>query len=209
MKRLFIALFAISGLAFTANAQEFGFSQGNVIVEGNIGFNSTNDKGTDAKTNSFEITPKVGYFLTDKVAIGIQLGFGTGKSENLTAVGSEVKTNNFGAGVFGRYYFLELGKRFKTYTEVGVGYGSNKTETTPATGATTITEKANGFAIGAGVGANYFLTEKIALNFQLADVIGFSSLKPDGGKAETNFGLAAGGVKNIFDEATFGLVFKF
>lgn len=208
MKRLFIALIAISGLATTANAQEFGFAKGNVIIEGNIGFNSTNNKNTEEKESAFNFNPKVGYFLTDKFAIGVDVAFNTMKAEDET-VGSEVKTNAFGAGVFGRYYFLELGKRFKTYTEIGVAYGNNKTETTPATGATTITEKANGFAIGAGVGASYFLTEKIALNFALVDLIGYRSLKPDGGKAVSEFGLNAGNVNNIFDAATFGLTFKF
>lgn len=208
MKRLFIALFAISGLALTANAQEFGFKQGNGFVEGNVGFHSSNDKNTDTKVNEFEITPKVGYFLTDKVAIGIQLGVSTSKNENSTT-GYEKKVNDLGAGVFGRYYFLELGKRFKTYTEVGVGYATSKTETRPTTAANTNTVKSKVLGIGAGVGANYFLTEKIALNFALANVIGFTSEKVDGQKAVTNFGLNAGSINNIFDAAQFGLVFKF
>jgi len=32
------------------------------------------------------------------------------------------KGNNFGVGAFGRYYFLEVGSRFKTYAELGAGY---------------------------------------------------------------------------------------
>ena len=211
MKRLFIALIAISGLAFTANAQEFGFSQGNVILEGNIGFNSTNDKNAEVKANEFEFSPKVGYFLTDKIAVGLKLRLATEKEEDYTSGAESIdKTNAFGIGVFGRYYFLELGKRFKTYAEVGLGYGTSRSETEVG-GTTTKAPKVNTLGLNAGIGANYFLTERIAINVGLVDVINFGSEKVDvsGAKAKTNFGLNAGSVNNIFDLATFGLTFKF
>lgn len=211
MKRLFIALIAISGLAFTANAQEFGFAKGNVIVEGNIGFNSENDKNAEEKSSSFGINPKAGYFVTDKIAVGLSLGFNTTKEEDYAAGSESVdKTNSFDIGVFGRYYFLELGKRFKTYAEVGLGYGTSRDETEVG-GTTTKGPKVNTLGINAGIGANYFLTEKIALNVGLANIINFESQKVDvsGAKASTNFGLAAGTVNNIFDVATLGLTFKF
>ena len=71
MKKLLFAAAAVFAFA-TANAQEegstFGFSQGNILLEGNLGFSSSNDKNTETKTNSFEFNPKAGYFLNDKFA---------------------------------------------------------------------------------------------------------------------------------------------
>ena len=127
MKKLLFAAVAVFAFSI-ANAQEegstFGFSKGNVIVEGNLSFLSTNDKDIETKTNEFEFNPKAGYFLTDDFVLGVQLSVGSDKEE---VAGTETdKNSNFGAGVFGRYYFLDLGERFKTYAEAGVGFNSGK-----------------------------------------------------------------------------------
>ena len=61
MKKLFFAA-AIAVFGFTTvNAQddatEFGFGEGNVFVEGSLGFSSTNDKNFDTKSNTFNSAP--------------------------------------------------------------------------------------------------------------------------------------------------------
>ena len=154
-------MLALSAFTF-AKAQDmgsgsFGFSEGNILVEGNLGFNSNNDKNNDTKSNSFTISPKVGYFVTDKFAVGAQLGYASSKEE--TAGVDTDKNSVFTAGVFGRYYFLDLGQRFKTYTDLGVDFASGKNDITDV--------KANGVGIGAGIGVNYFVTDCIVLNFAL------------------------------------------
>src|SRR5690606_30671655 len=148
-----------------ANAQEtetktFGFNEGDIFVEGNLLYNSTNDKNTEEKTNSFQFNPKAGYMVTGDLAVGIELGIGSGKTE---VDGEEVsKETNFSAGVFARYYFLPLGERFKPYAEVGAGFRSDKLEEGGFEG------KGKGFGIGLDLGINYFVTENIAINFGLA-----------------------------------------
>ena len=207
MKKLVLALALISGLAFTANAQDFGFKKGNVLLEGNIGFSSTNNKNAEEKETSFNFSPKAGYFVTDKIAVGVQLAFGSEKQEDYAAGATAFdKDNTFGAGVFGRYYFLELGKRFKTYTEAGLGFASVKSETNLGK-----SPSVNEFAFNAGVGANYFLTEKLAINVGLTDVINFTSRKVDvaNAKSVTNFNVKAGSINNILNAAQFGLALKF
>jgi len=69
--------------------------------------------------------------------------------------------------------------------------------------------KVNNIGVNAGIGANYFLTEKIAVNFAFANVVGFNSSKASGSKATTNFGANINQYNNFFDAATFGLTFKF
>ncbi len=210
MKKLFITLTVIAGLAFSSKAQEFGFKQGDVLVEGNIGYNSTDEKDTEEKESSFNFNPKAGYFLSDKFAIGVGLSLNSSKFEDYSGASSEIeKSNVLGVGVFGRYYFLEIGKRFKTYAELGAGYVSRKDELEVA-GVTT-EGKSNGFGIDASVGANYFLTEKIAINFTLANVIGYNSVKADvdGAEGTNNFYLNVNQFNNFFNTATIGLTFKF
>ncbi|TWI08078.1 outer membrane protein, partial [Flavobacterium cauense R2A-7] len=177
MKKIILSVAAVFAFGF-ANAQEevkeakgFGFSKGNIMVEGNLGFSTGKSTdsfgGTDTeetKTSSFNFNPKAGYFLTDKIAVGVELNLASGKTEvtDMTVtpnVTNEGKTNSFGAGVFARYYFLDLGQRFKTYAEAGLGFGSQKWETNG-----TETRKDSNFGLGIDLGMNYFVTEKMAIN---------------------------------------------
>lgn len=209
-KLLFAAAFVAFGL--TANAQEeqtFGFAEGDVIVEGNLGFNSENDKNTEIETSAFEFNPKVGYFLSDDLAVGVQLMLDTDKETDGMA-DTETKTTTFGAGVFARYYFLDLGKRFKTYGEFGVGFDSAKTEV-EVPGVDVDDFKTNGIGAGLGLGLNYFVKENIAINFALTDVLSFRSDKADvdGAEAVTSFNGNLNVFNNFFQTAQFGLTWKF
>ncbi len=202
MKKVLLSAVALLAFGF-ANAQEeekgFGFAKGDVIVEGNLSFNSTNDKNTEVKTNSFQFNPKVGYFLNDKFAIGVELGLGSDKEE--TAGTETDKNSNFNAGVFGRYYFLDLGKRFKTYAEAGLGMESGKAGLGDA--------KYSGFGFGAGLGMNYFVSDSFAINFALTDVLSYSSQKWDGAENVSEFGANVNVFNNFFTTAQFGLTYKF
>ena len=203
MKKVLLTAVAVLSLTFV-NAQEeekagFGFSKGNVIVEGNLGFGSTNDKNTEVKTSNFEFNPKVGYFVSDKFAIGVELGVGSNKEE--TAGTETNKNSNFNAGVFGRYYFLDLGQRFKTYAEAGLGMTSGKFSLADT--------KYSGFGAGAGLGINYFVSESFAINFGLTDILSYSTAKVDGGENVSEFNGNVNVFDNFFSTAQFGLTFKF
>ena len=216
MKKLLL-LSAIAVFGFSnVNAQEegektFGFEKGNIIVEGGINFgSSTDDDGTvEEKNSSFNFMPKAGYFINDKFAVGIELGIGSGKNEITTGgTSSEDKTSSFSGGVFARYYFLDLGKRFKTYAEAGAGFGSSKLEQAGVTDEL----KTTGFNIGIDLGINYFVTECFAINFGLSDLLSFSSNNTEFGNAEsdtTSFNGNLNIFNNFFDTAQFGLTYKF
>ncbi|RXJ51381.1 outer membrane beta-barrel protein [Gelidibacter gilvus] len=200
-KVMFMAAFAVFGLS-NVNAQEvettYGFEEGSIMLEGGLGFNTTNNKNSDTKTSGFTISPKVGYFLTEDFAVGVE---GLYASSTREVAGIDTGDNkSFGAGVFARYYFLDLGKRFKTYTELGLGYVSNKDKIADV--------KADGFGAGLNLGINYFVTENIAISFGLADVLSYSSAKVDGGKAVSGFNGNINVFNNFFDTAQFGLLFK-
>ncbi|KDN54280.1 OmpW family outer membrane protein [Flavobacterium seoulense] len=202
MKKVVLSVVALLAITF-ANAQDakdFSFSQGDVLVEGNLGFGSTNDKNTEEKTNTFSITPSVAYFLTDKFAVGAQLGYTSDKRE-VAGIDTD-KESEFDAGVFGRYYFLDLGQRFKTYADAGVGFTTIKDDINDT--------KVNGFGAGVGLGINYFVTERIVLNFALRNIISYQSVKPDGGENVSQFGFDLNGnIANPFSAASFGVGYKF
>lgn len=204
MKKIILTVAAVFALSF-ANAQDkkeskgFGFSEGDIFVEGSLTMNSTNDKNTDVKTSSTDFAPKAGYLVTDKFAVGVSLGIESGKT---TSGSTTSKTSGFHVGAFGRYYFLEVGERFKTYTEFGFAIGSDKSAASV---------KTNTFDLGAGLGMNYFVTPKVAISFGLGNVINYGTSKTDqsGDKGENSMNVNVNVFNNFFNTPTFGALYKF
>ncbi|WP_179337764.1 outer membrane beta-barrel protein [Winogradskyella ludwigii] len=205
-KLLFTAAVAVLGFTSVSAQEEvktYSFAEGDIFIEGMVGFSNTNDKNTEDKTSNFNISPKVGYFMSEDLAIGGELSFQSFKSE-IGGVDA-ADASGFGVGVFARYYFLDLGERFKTFTEFGVDYGSLNDKS----GSEDV--KLNSFNAGLDLGINYFVTEKIALTFGLKNVLSFSSSKYDfdGAEAVSEFNLGFGDVANPFGgTANFGILFK-
>src|SRR5690606_9812479 len=218
MKKIVLSLAVlVTGVAAQAQEKTYGFSEGYILLEGSLRANTQDDKTEMVKISTFNFTPKAGYFVTDKFAVGLGLNIGSEKEENYTDVNADrrtVKGNNFGFEVFGRYYIVDL-NRFQPYAELGVGYNSLGGEITrydeaTSTTITTDLDKTNRFGVNATLGFNYFVTPKIAINFALSDLIGFNSQKTDvsGAKATTDFHANINNFNNFFDTATFGLTFK-
>ena len=205
MKKIILSLVAVFAFGI-ASAQDgdFGFKKGNLFLEGNLKLGSVteNTSGTEKKTNTFEFTPQAGYFLSDKFAVGLGIGVG---SEKIKVAGNQTsKSNNFGFGFFGRYYFLELGQRFKVYGQGNVALDFSSLQT----GSGTDKAKATTFGVGAGLGINYFVTPKLAINFGLADVVSFNTTKPKDGEASNEFKVNINEFNNFFgSNATFGLTY--
>ena len=172
----------------------FGFKNANNI--------STSDCAPKPLFNAGYALPpsSASILLNDDFALGAQLDFGTFKREEQ---GNDTAEDNFfGAAVFGRYYFLDLGQRFKTFTELGIGYGRTNDKLNDF--------KTNNFGAGLDLGINYFVTEKIALTFGLDDILSFNSSKVDasGAKASNEFNFGIGEVNNPFGgTANFGILF--
>lgn len=126
MKKL-LTVSAMLILGF-ANAQ---MTKGDWVISGNtgLGFNNTNSftkvqgvKYGEVKTSSFSVTPSVGYFVTDGLAVGIDLGFNsisTKENSNKTTVSS------FSVMPTATYYF-KTGSKFIPFLGAGIGYSTNK-----------------------------------------------------------------------------------
>jgi len=198
MKKLILTLAAVFAFGF-ANAQEAkesseGFSKGDVFVTGGIGFGSETEG--DFKESGFEFSPAVGFFVTEKIALGARINLTSGKFEE--PLEEDEKFNSFQAEVFGRYYWTPASK-FSIFGELAVGFGSNKFEQGPAE----FTE--NTFGVNAGVGVNYFLSSNWSIEAGWAG-LGFNSNDNGGNGVESTdtFGLAID-----LSSINFGLNYKF
>lgn len=194
MKKLLLSAVAVFAFTF-ANAQDGeGFSKGDVFVSGSVGFNSS--KQGDAKSNEFSFSPAAGYFLTENIAAGARLNVVSGENTD------ESTYSEFGAEVFGRYYFTPASK-FSLFGELAVGFGNEKTER--EIGLVKVETKHSNFGVNAGVGVNYFLSNNFAIEAKWAG-LGYNSRKldADGADAENTFGL------NVdLSSINLGLVYKF
>jgi hypothetical protein len=204
MKTKFFVILSMLTFSF-ANAQQgevdsemnsakgITFEKGDMFLEGSIKISTGGD------SDYYGFSPKFGYLLSDKFAVGAKLNY---SSEEVEA--TRVKTNVFGVGAFARYYFLELDKkRFKAFAEAGLGYGRNKVETPPNS------DTSNSVTADITVGLNYFVTKNIAVTFTLANVLAYNSVAPENGKSSDTFNLNINLFENIFDQPQFGLLYRF
>ncbi|WP_291141999.1 outer membrane beta-barrel protein [Flavobacterium sp. UBA7680] len=141
MKKVILAAIAVLGFA-SANAQTTGFAKGDAFISGALTVGS--EKTGDDKTSAFEIEPRVGYFVTEKIAIGGKLGYRTVKDA----------TDALTVGAFGRYYFTPA-SQFSVFGQAGLDFTNTKFKHTDA--------KANEFGANIGLGLSYFLSNHFAI----------------------------------------------
>ena len=184
MKKIILAAIAVMTVGF-ASAQTGGFSKGDVFASGALNVGS--QKTGDDKKSGFTIEPKVGYFVTENIAIGAKLGFGSEKD-------NDYKDNSFTAGAFGRYYFTPA-SQFSVYGQAGVDFTNSKSGD----------YKENEIGANVGLGLSYFLSSHFAIEATWLG-LGYSVNNNGGHDADKintfNFG-------TDLRDVSFGVVYKF
>lgn len=161
----------------TVNAQST-FKKADKIVEGTVSY----AKSTDIKA-TWSLNPTVGYFVTDKVAVGLSGQFG-----------EDAGTKTTNVGVFGRCYFLSLCKNTLVYSQLNA-----------STNATNVSgNKSTSFTSDLGLGANYFVNKNLALTIGLANLISYQSID-----SKSTFSVGFTGINNPLSAAKFGLLYRF
>lgn len=173
MKKLVLVLAVILGSTALTTAQK-----SSKILSGTVSYT----KATDVKA-SYTITPLIGYFVTNKVAVGVLGEYGKT---------STVETTN--VGVFGRCHFMNIGKNCQVFSQVDLTANSSE-----EAGVKTKSTSAN-----LGLGANYTLTKKLDLTMHAADLINYEIADS---KSITTIGFS--GINNPFAVAKFGVIYKF
>ena len=204
MKKVLLSAVALLAFGF-ANAQEEekgngGFAKGDVFVSGAVTLGSS--KTGDFKANAFEIAPKVGYFVTENIAVGASVGLQSLKWDNGVA---DATNSGLGLGAFGRYYFTPADK-FSLFAELGFDYTSFDEEFDAETGTVyggSFESKEIGFGLGAGM--NYFVSSNFSIEAGVA-VLGYSSNDNGGNGADKTNTFQFGG---DWRAVTFGVNYKF
>ena len=125
MKILKIAI-AILLFTITANAQ---ITKGNWIVGGTGNFSSyetkysNNGNEVTNKGIGINISPNIGYFFINNLAVGTSIGIGYTKPKDSES------SFGYGFGPFARYYFLKPEKTINILSQVGYYYGTSSSDT--------------------------------------------------------------------------------
>ncbi len=180
MKKLLVAAIAVFTFSAVSAQEDGGFAKGDLFVSGAVSFGSINNKNSDEKESEFVVEPKIGYFLSDNIAIGAKVGFGSSKFEAANTTLSE--DTDFTVGVFGRYYFTPASK-FSLFAELGLDYMTSEDISNT---------KVNTIGAGLNLGLNYFVSKNFAIEAYAA-ALGFASSKADVAGAETVSGFGFGG----------------
>lgn len=185
-KMIVVAVLGLIGTQF-ANAQ---VKKGNILLGGTVAVGTSSDKteGVDGKTTStsFEISPKVGYAVSDKWVVGVFANTEFNNSKSITDV--KTKSNSIAPGIFVRNYHNIGESKFAFFGEANVSYAFGSTEV-----AGTKTNKFNTIDANVVPGIAYFVTKR----FNVEGVFGginFVNRKdkpqPTGAETtETSFGL--------------------
>ena len=172
--KFILGALALMFISFTSNAQ---FKKTDKFVEGTFGYSKTT-----GFERTYSINPTIGYFLTNRFAAGINAGIGEDGTQKATSIGA-----------FGRCYFANT-KKLNIFSQLSVS--SNKLEVGKANATTT---NAN-----VGIGANYFVSKKIALTTSLASLVDYSELH-----SKSTFSVGFNGINNPLSAAKFCVLYKF
>ena len=142
----------------------------NLLIGGTGTFSSLNNKFNSTTVVSehqrtvLTILPNVGYFVVDKLAIGLRTSLEWSKIKGISS--NSLGTSNtirFDYGLFCRYYFLDKEKQYNILTDLSYQFGSLK-----------LTEdKGMRNTFTAMAGAEFFLNSSVGIEF----LIGYKAQK--------------------------------
>lgn len=166
MKKLLLAgAVALFGLS---NAQ---MTKGDWVISGNTGFGFNNVSTTvkaegqsadGPKVSTFSLTPSVGYFVIDKLAVGIDLGLASATTKY---EGAKSTTTSFSVMPTATYYFTNDSK-FVPFLGAGIGYASvkNKGEVNFMGLSSSDETTTDGLAWKVKGGVTYMATQSLGIN---------------------------------------------
>lgn len=225
MKKVIISFVVLVAAVLSTNAQ--------IFVGGGVGVDFGGGKSTSGGTSvdlpkslAFSFTPKVGFYLNDDFAVGLEVGLLSMTQKRTLYSGDERKDNTTGwaVGAFARYNLIG-GDKLSLLLEGSIAYGGMKDKTTVGS-TTTNGDPVSTFGIGVLPVLSYSLTEKLSIEASCDFLrLGFLSItEKDSGNSndkvtENYFGFGVNpigfnildidetlGISNMFKV---GLTFKF
>lgn len=203
MKKLFlVGALALFG---AVNAQT---EKGSWVAGGSttLGFNNVNttykyqNQSTDGpKVSSFTITPSIGYFVIDKLAVGLDLGYTSTTTKedevyNNSTYSYKHTISTFSVLPTATYYFKSDSK-ILPYLGAGIGYSTSKTKQTTSYSTSFSTEETvGGFAWKGKGGIVFLVSSSIGVDLGLSYMANYGKLDSNNDvKVNTGtFGVNAG-----------------
>jgi hypothetical protein len=161
-------------LSFGSYAQ---LRKGNKMLGGTLNYSTSTSKSDDAGVaggqtstfNSFNISPILGLFVSDRTVIGLKLNTYSYSSETTSLNGSVFRNefNNFGFGPFVRRYF-PVKEWVAFYGQADLGYSSGKTIQTNSLSSNQNYERStNAFNLSAALGLAFFPTNWMSVDLSM------------------------------------------
>lgn len=160
MKKLFLSIALLSGVAFSSNAQT---EKGKFVLGGTASYSSEKSDADGAKAaENLSLLPSVGYFVSDNFALGTGIGYNYSKANYASSAGQD---EAFVVNPFGRYY-VNLSDQFKFFGQASVPMAFGTVKATDATGETgDKTGSSTSIGVAVSPGFAYFPTKKIGIEF--------------------------------------------
>lgn len=184
MRKLLLLAFTVVSFA-NVNAQENetvgGFEKKDLYISGTVDFNSSSVSNTDIDSYTFTISPSVGYFISENIALELGVAFGIGE---IYGVLGKSEINIFGANLGAKYFFTPSNK-FSFFMGARVSYLNQASKLNGIEG-----NDINTFGLGIAPGINYFVSEAVALRASVGS-LSYTNRKEDadGANASNNFDL--------------------
>jgi outer membrane protein len=205
-----ILISLLSFLSIGINAQYFAGGSFNFSARH---IKEDNTEPHEVKTLYASLSPSVGLFLSDKLAIGLELNAGFSKNETDYVTNTITKTTSFGLNPFVKYYAVKWNK-ISLYGKgsIGIDYSKSNTQNT---GLETNSRNTD---IGLDIypGLSYDLSDKLQLQMSL-NFLRFScgynvtkNLETNTKSSDTHFGFhaEANNIATIGD-ITIGAIYRF
>ena len=137
-------------------------AQGTWLISGTGMYSVYKNKANNiawSKTRSLDIQPNIGYFVSDKVPIGLKINGNFSNEKNPQPDGTTVslKQGAIGFGPFVRYYFLEKENRINIFANAGALYIINPNNSTSL--------KSRSVDYGVAGGTEVFFNSAVGLEF--------------------------------------------
>ena len=168
MKKLFITL-SLTVTVLMANAQ---IQKGTMFIGGNAGFSSaggeTKSGGVsvdDPKSTNFNIAPVGGYYVTDKIAVTLGVGFDYALSKSESGNNETKTTSNLFSVIPGVRYNMPITEKFGAFLQgsAQVGFGGSTNSNTVGGVKTSVDQNDFKLDIGIAPGILYFIKENLAI----------------------------------------------
>lgn len=135
-----------------------------------------------SKRVDISISPAVGYFIIDKLLVGIKTSYTKYKERQTNPSGFYSNINRFKVGPFGRYYLLEKDKPYNVLADISYQYGLYSFKPT----------KGNSNTFSASIGPVVYFNTSVGLEFLLGYYSTKETIKQSGDNINKQSGFQIG-----------------